>query len=195
MLQRTHIWFRHKMVKALSRNATWITEVESSRMSLASRTSSPQTLPCPQLEDFGLWSLWPRSLKSSKIALSSARGQHYFLNRWNFVGKRQKPCRKFAKTFFCFPQVEIAWKKLFEDLFCLKKKIWGPFFEFAWKKILKTFFWRTLAPVSLASRGSVLGLEIFLCSWPREGLSLALKFFCVLGLDLEPSVLDSTSDG
>ena len=23
---------------------------------------------------------WPRSLKSSKIALSSARGQHYFLN-------------------------------------------------------------------------------------------------------------------
>ena len=24
---------------------------------------------------------WPRSLKSSKIALSSARGQHYFLNR------------------------------------------------------------------------------------------------------------------
>ena len=25
-------------------------------------------------------SLWPRSLKSSKIALSTAQGQHYFLN-------------------------------------------------------------------------------------------------------------------
>ena len=31
--------------------------------------------------------------------------------------------------------------------------------------------------------------------WPREGLSLAFasKFFCVLGLGLEPCVLDSTS--
>ena len=45
---------------------------------------------------------WPRSLKSSKISLSSARGQHYFLNRWNFVGKRQKPRGKFANTFFVF---------------------------------------------------------------------------------------------
>ena len=45
---------------------------------------------------------WPRSLKSSKIALSSARGQHYFLNSWNFVGKRQKPRGKFANTFFVF---------------------------------------------------------------------------------------------
>ena len=54
------------------------------------------------------------------------------------------------------------------------------------------FFWRTLAPVSL-----VLGLE-HSCPWPREGLSserlcLASDFFCVLGLGLEPCVLDSTS--
>ena len=45
---------------------------------------------------------WPRSLKSSKIGLSSARGQHYFLNNWNFVGKRQKPRGKFTNTFFVF---------------------------------------------------------------------------------------------
>ena len=37
------------------------------------------------------------------------------------------------------------------------------------------------------------------CSWPREGLyserlSLATECFCVLGLGLEPCVLDSTSD-
>ena len=43
-----------------------------------------------------------------------------------------------------------------------------------------------------------LGLE-HSCPWPREclsseGLSLASDFFCVLGLDLEPRVLDSTSD-
>ena len=45
---------------------------------------------------------WPRSLKSSKIAPSSSRGQHYFWNRWNFVEKRLKPRGKFANTFFVF---------------------------------------------------------------------------------------------
>ena len=45
---------------------------------------------------------WPRSFRSLKIALSSARGQHYFFNRWNFVGKHQKPGGKFANTFFVF---------------------------------------------------------------------------------------------
>ena len=57
----------------------------------------------------------------------------------------------------------------------------------------KTFFFRDhFRDVSL-----VLGLEHF-CHWPREGLpsvglSLALDYFCVLGLGLEPCVLDSTS--
>ena len=67
-------------------------------------------------------------------------------------------------------------KKNFEDLF---------------------FFWRTLAPVSLVLG---LGLEHF-CPWPWEVLSserlslaLASDFFCVLGLGLEPCVLDSISD-
>ena len=57
------------------------------------------------------------------------------------------------------------------------------------------FFWRAVALVSL-----VLGLE-HSCPWPRECLSserlslaLASDFFCVLGLGLEPCVLDSTSD-
>ena len=49
---------------------------------------------------------WPRNLKSSKIALSSARGQHYFLNRWNFVGKRPETSRKICEHLFCFPQLE-----------------------------------------------------------------------------------------
>ena len=48
-------------------------EVESSRTSLASRTH----FEVLGLEASSPWP-WPRSLRSSKIALSSARGQHYF---------------------------------------------------------------------------------------------------------------------
>ena len=74
------------------------------------------------LEDT-FWSpwLWPRSLKSSKIALSLAREQHYFLNCLNFVDRL---------------------KKILEDVF---------FLEIAWKFSLKTvvFFFRTLALVFL----------------------------------------------
>ena len=62
---------------------------------------SPWPWPWPRRSSPWPWP-WPRSLKSSKIALSSARGQHYFLNSWNFVGKRQKPRGKFASTFFVF---------------------------------------------------------------------------------------------
>ena len=44
-----------------------------------------------------------------------------------------------------------------------------------------------------------LALASHSCPWLREGLSseslsLASEFFCVLGLSLEPCVLDSTSD-
>ena len=125
---------------------------------------------------------WPRSLKSSKIALSSAWGKHYFLNHWNFVGKRQKPRRKFAKIFFCFPQEEIAWKKFFKDLFRLKKNV-----EDLFLRLLEKIFWK---PFFLENTcACVLG------PWPspREGLALASKFFRVVGLGLEPCVLDSTS--
>ena len=62
-----------------------------------------------------------------------------------------------------------------------EKLFWRPF-----------FFRRTLAAVSLVLEHS--------CPWPREGLSserlslaLASDFFCVLGLGLEPCVLNSTS--
>ena len=113
--------------------------MESSRTSLASKTSlrthfevlgfeasSPRKLPCLRLEDSTIF--W-----TVEILLENARNL----------------AEKIAKTFFCFPQVEITWKK-----------------------ILKTFFWRTL--------------RLF----PR---SLASEFFCVLGLGLEPRVFDSTS--
>ena len=81
--------------------------------------SKPQVLEAKDLLEDTFWSLWlwprrsspwPWSFKSSKIALSSARGQHCFLYHWNLARKRQKRCGKFAKTFFCFAQLEIAWK-------------------------------------------------------------------------------------
>ena len=137
-----------------------LSEVESSRTFLASRTSSrthfevlglgleassPWKLACPRLEDSAifwiikiLWSAW-------KI---------------------------FWKTFFC----EDRLKNFCEDLF---------FFEIAWKMFVKTFFLEStcacvLGPwpwprafLSLASRVSVLGnavlglgLGFFLCPWP-----------------------------
>ena len=91
----------------------------------------------------------------------------------------------FWKTFFC----GVRLKNFCEDLFfwdCLKNYCEDLFF----------FFWRALALVSL-----VLGLGLeHSCPWPRECLSserlslaLASDFFCVLGLGLEPCVLDSTS--
>ena len=51
---------------------------------------------------------WPRSLKSSKIAPSSARGQHYFFEQLKIsLEKRRKTSRKNLPTpFFVFPHLE-----------------------------------------------------------------------------------------
>ena len=68
--------------------------------------------------------------------------------------------------------------------------------ENAWKNFLKTFFLENTGLVFL-----VLGLgPEHSCPWAREGLSLerlslalASDFFCVVGLGLEPCLLDCTS--
>ena len=56
----------------------WVSEMESSRT------------------HFEVLRLWPRSLQIFENCLVLGQGQHYFLNHKNFVGKRQKPCGKFA---------------------------------------------------------------------------------------------------
>ena len=132
------------------------------------------------------------ALKVKSLALAS---RPQVLENWTVLGSRTalffevlKFCgvleKFFGKRFFA----EIA-RKIFVKIFffwdCLKNFCVDP-----------SFFWRALALVSL-----VLGLGLeHSRPWPRECLSserlslaFASDFFCVLGLGLEPCVLDSTS--
>ena len=93
------------------------------------------------LEDT-FWSPWPRSLKSSKIGLSSAREQHYFWTVEILLENARNLAKSLQRPFFWFPQVEIARKKILKT-FSPEKKFLRPF-----------IFWRTLASVFL-----VFGLE------------------------------------
>ena len=137
---------------------------------------------------------WHRGHILKSLALAS---RPQVLENWPVLGSRTavffellKFCgalEKFLKDVFSWGSLE----KFCEDFF---------FFFFFFGDRLKNFwedlffFWRPLALVSL-----VLGLE-HSCPWPRECLSserlslaLASDFFGVLGLGLEPYVLDSTS--
>ena len=89
-------------------------------------------------------------------------------------------------------------KNFCEDLFFF---FFFFFLEIAGKIFVKTFFFFFGEHLRFVSLVLGLGLE-HSCPWPRECLSserlslalaLASDFFCVLGLGLEPCVLDSTS--
>ena len=125
---------------------------------------------------------WPRSRNFSKIALSSAQGQHYFWTVKISLENARNLAKNLQRPFFWFPQVEMAWKKFFEDLFCLKKILETFFLRSPEKNFEDLFFGEHFASVSL-----VFGLER-VCPWPWPR-----NFFCFLGLGLEPCVLDSTS--
>ena len=138
------------------------THFEVLGLGLDLEASSPQKLACPRLEDSTIF----EPLK--------------------FCWKTLETLRKICKDLFFVSSSRNRPKKIFEDLYRLKKIFENHFFfEIAWKKILKTFFLESTCVC-------VLGPWF----WPREGLSLALasKFFCVLDLGLEPCVLDSTSE-
>ena len=135
---------------------------------------------------------WPRGhiLKSLALALASKvkslalalASRPQVLENWPVLGSRTALFFELLK--FC-EALENFFGKRFFFWRSLKKFLWRPF-----------FFWRALALVSL-----VLGLGLeHSCPWPRQCLSskrlslaLASDFFCVLGLGLEPCVLDSTS--
>ena len=117
---------------------------------------------------------WPRGLKSSKIGLSSARGQHYFLNCLNFV----KRLKNFLENVF-------LWRSL-------EKFLWRPFF---FGDRLKNFCdfgeHLRLCPWSLALASSipVLGLES-VC--PRKGCPWPWPRFLFVSLALASSLVPST---
>ena len=146
-------------------------EVESSRTSLASRTSSRT--------DFEVLGL---GLEGQVLGLGLEASS-----------PRKLACPRLEDSTI-FWKVKILWSGW--------KIFWKAFFvEIAWKIFVKTFFFFFGEHLRFVSLVLGLGLE-HSCPWPRECLSserlslalaLASDFFCVLGLGLEPCVLDSTS--
>ena len=127
-------------------------------------------------------------VKSLALALAS---RPQVLENWPVLGSRTalffellKFCEALEKFFGRRVIVEIA-RKIFVKTF---------FFFFFFGDRLKNFCdfgeHLRLCPWSLASSNPVLGLES-VC--PRKGCPWPWFFFCVLGLGLEPCVLDSTS--
>ena len=153
----------------------WLPEVESSRTSLASRTSSRTHF---EVLGLGLEASSPRKLACPRLKDSTSF--------WN-VKILWSAWKIFWKTIFSGDHLKNFWEDLFFFFF------WDRLKNFC-EDLFFYFFWRALALVSL-----VLGLGLeHSCPWPRECLSserlslaLASDFFCVLGL--EPCVLDSTS--
>ena len=164
----------------------YLAEVKSSRTSLASRAHF-EVLAWPWPQRSSPWPE-PRSLKSSKIALSSARGQHFF-EPLKFCWKTPETLRKIGEDLCLFSSIGDRLKKLFLRPLSPEKNFWRLFFEIAWKKIWTLFFLENTCAcvfglwpwprviLSLALRGSVLR---------RAVLGLGLGFFCVLGL--EPTI-------
>ena len=111
-----------------------------------------------------------------------------------------------------YPVLSSRTALIFELLkFCRSSKnfFWRPFFVDRLKKFFSEFFWRSPEKKFLRPFFFFFFLEnaCRLCPWPQAYLSLASsilvleravlglgrRFFCVLGLGLEPFVLDSTS--
>ena len=126
---------------------------------------------------------WPRGhiLKSLASKVKSLALRPQVLENWPVLGSR-------TALFFELLKFRGALEKFFGKRFLwrsLEKFLWRPFFlESTCACVLGPWPW-PWAFLSLASRVSVLGKAV---------LGLGLGFFCVLGLGLEPCVLDSTSD-
>ena len=150
---------------ALSHIFQFLSEVESSRTSLASRTrfkvlglegqvlglgleaSSPRKFPCPWFEDSTIfWTL-------------------------KFFWKTPKASRKICVDLFCNSPSVIAWKKILNPFIYIFLRLF--FLESTSACVLGPW---PRAFLSLASSGSVLGKG---CPWPWPRI-----FFCVLGLGL-----------
>ena len=139
-------------------------ELESSRTSLASRTSSRTHF---EVLGLGLEASSPRKLPRPRLEDSTIFEPLEF--RW----KTPETLRKICKDVFLVSSSRDRLKKFFWRPFSFEKIFWRFFFEIAWKKFWRSFFWEHLR----------------LCPW---SLALASRG-SVLGLGHEPCVLDSTS--
>ena len=97
---------------------------------------------------------WPQILKSSKIALSSAWGQHDCLNGWNFVDRLKKK------------YLEIDGKKILRPFFLGKHLHLCP--------------WSLASSITVLG----LGLGFFLCPWPWPRVSCPRLHLCYFMLTL-----------
>ena len=118
---------------------------------------------------------WPRGQVLKSLALAS---RPQVLENWPVLGSRTAVFFELLK--FCGAVEKFFGKRFFVGI--------------AWKIFVKTFFF-----FFESTCACVLGLgHEHSCPWPREclsseRLSLTSDFFGVLGLGLEPCVLDSTS--
>ena len=150
-------------------------EVEFSRTSLASRTSSRTFLKSLVLASKSSLGLASKPQVFENCYVLSSRTALFF--EW------LKCCKKFFLIPYCGDRLKTFFAHLNFFVFGDRRK----------RFFLRPFF-RTLALVSLVLG---LGLKHF-CPWHQEGLcseglSLTSDMFCVFGLGLEPCVLDSTS--
>ena len=142
------------------------------------------------------WSPRGHILKSLALAskVKSLASRPQVLENWPVLGSRT--ALFFGMLKFCGALDKIFWKTFFsgdrlknfcEDLFFFFLFFFGDRLKNFCEDLFFCLFWRALALCVLGP-------------WPRECLSserlslaLASEFFCVLGLGLEPCVLDSTS--
>ena len=123
----------------------FLSELESSRTSLALRTSSRT-----QFEVFALTLASNPQVLKNYLVLGSRTARTIF-EQLKFRWKTPETLRKICKDLFLVSLSRDRLKKIFEDLFRLKKKFEDLFFG----EHLRLCPWS----LALASRGSVLGLE------------------------------------
>ena len=132
---------------------------------------------------------------ASKVKSLALASRPQVLENWPVLGSRT--ALFFGKLKFCGAVEKFFGKRFFVKNFC--EDLF--FFFYRLKNFCEDLFFFfflestcALRPWSLASSIPVLGLESREClSSERLSLALASDFFCVLGLGLEPCVLDSTS--
>ena len=177
-LSMCKVWFNGIKIAFFSKKLQKIAGKFSKKLQKQLEASPP---------DPRLWCVWVT------LAFSKRLHQSYVFALFNYISLSLSVCKILVKC----QQANFWWCHCMWFVVSaspIKNSGYADKLEIARKTFLKTFFLENtcccvLGPwpwprafLSLASRGSVLGKAV-----------LGLGFFCVLGLGLEPCVLDSTS--